>query len=89
MKVNKNVMTRNVIICDDIKKWTSTKKHYKIRRGDYEGGVSMAVLAKPANFAIVINEDNQHVLNSERTDEHMKKIAEMKRKAKMIAMNLR
>ena len=36
-------MTRNVIICGDIKRWTKTKKHYKIRRGDfYEGGIKMA-----------------------------------------------
>lgn len=58
-------MTRNVIICGDIKRWTKTKKHYKIRRGDYEGGIKMAT--QIAATPILYGKEAERVLREAKT----------------------
>lgn len=74
MKKNKDVMTRNVIICADIKKWTSTKKHYRIKKLICRGGIKMAV--SMATIPVITGQAAKEMMEALKTPTITKKFIE-------------
>lgn len=71
----------------NIKRWVQSKQQIRIRF--LRGGVNMTVLAKPMNFAIVLDKSNHSVLQSKKDSNYMEKLDIMKKRAERFSKNVK